>query len=154
MALMTDLEKLSPDEVAVIVFVDDFSGTGDQLVVWWETVEQLVLPKKADVVVALLVMNGRARERIEQFAKLVISIDELGEEANVLSDENKQFDSKEKDSLLRYCEKTGCDPSYLKGRGECGLLLAFRHGCPNNSLPLLWHEKANKWQALFQRHAI
>src|SRR5947209_11950041 len=30
-AWMTDLEKLGPDEVSAIVFVDDFSGTGDKL---------------------------------------------------------------------------------------------------------------------------
>jgi len=154
MAMMTDLEKLKPDEVSAIVFVDDFSGTGDQLRVWWETVEQLVLPKKADVVVGLLVMNGRARGRIEQFAKLAISIDELGEEANVLSNSSRHFDQKEKELLLQYCRKTACDDEYLKGRGECGLLVAFKHGCPNNSLPILWHEKHNKLHALFLRHAI
>lgn len=150
---MTDLEKVEPDKVSTIVFVDDFSGTGDQLSEWWVNVEQMIRPKKANVIVALLVMNSRARARIEEFANLAISIEELDDRANVLSAQNRVFSRAEKKMLLEYCLKTGCADEYARGRGSCGLILAFRHGCPNNSLPILWHS-SRRWHALFLRHAL
>src|SRR5437870_1065842 len=42
---MADLEDLDPQLFDVVVFVDDFSCTGDQLATWWATVEALVRPK-------------------------------------------------------------------------------------------------------------
>ncbi len=151
--LMADLEKIPAGRVSVIVFIDDFSATGDQLIEWWENVEQLVRPKRASIFVALLVMNNRTRLRIEEFAELAICVDELDDSANVLSEHSGTFNQVEKKSLLRYCRKTGCSQDFIRGYGSCGLLLAFKHGCPNSSLPILWFD-SKAWFPLFKRHAI
>ena len=42
---------------------------------------------------------------------------------------------------------------FERGFGNCGLLLAFKHGCPNNSLPVLWYSR-NNWRPFFNRRAI
>jgi hypothetical protein len=150
---MVELEDIPPSDIDAIVFVDDFSGTGKTLVDWWETVEMMVLPKAATVVVGLLVMNHKARPKIENFAGVLVPVNELGEEYDVLSPYSNFFQQAEKDSLAAYCVKTGCSDQYLRGFGDCGLLVAFKHLCPNNSLPILWHESGG-WNYLFRRRGI
>jgi len=150
---MADVERLEPGTTSVIVFVDDFSGTGEQLAEWWANVEPLVRPKSTVVAVGLLVMNGRARERIEEFAEHALCIVELENGHNVIGQESGIFLDAEKTVLIDYCRRTGCPAKFRQGFGACGLLIAFRHGCPNNSLPILWYE-GHRWRPLFRRSAL
>jgi hypothetical protein len=151
MLSMLDLSKLKPGEVDAIIFVDDFSGTGQTLEKWWEIVEPLVRPKNAIVFVGLLVLNERARERIESFAN-ILAVEEVEGTANIFAPENRQFSEDQRIKLLEHCRRTGCGPKYERGFGDCGLLLAFKHFCPNNSLPILWCQV--NWRPLFKRRAI
>jgi len=151
---MAEVERLEASEVQTIVFVDDFSGTGETLVQWWREIEPLVLPRESTVIVALLVMNERARDEILRFADEVVCVNELDASCNALSPESKCFCQTEQETLHRLCAATGATPKYVKGRGECGLLVAFRHGCPNNSLPVLWWWESDEWTPLFQRHGL
>ncbi len=150
---MAELEALPAGDVGGIVFLDDFSGTGEALSEWWTNVEMLVRPKAAPLVVALLVVNYLARPRIEQFATTLIGVEGLAENHNVLSPVSEVFQAPEKETLLAYCRKTGCAERLCRGYGNCGLLVAFRHGCPNNSLPVLWHDSAT-WHSVFRRRAM
>lgn len=149
---MLHVARIAPGDVDAIVFLDDFSGTGDTLVDWWENVEPIVRPSNAAIFVGLLILNERARSRIEEFAD-VLCVTELGPEANVLSVESTTFSDAQKQQLLKYCRDTKCGPRYEQGYGACGLVVALKHGCPNNSLPILWHE-SEAWHALFTRRAI
>jgi len=148
---MVDLGE-PPSNVDTLVFVDDFSGTGDTLTEWWETIEALVRPLAARAVFAALIMTSGAAERVSEFA-VAASVLELGPDSNVLGDDNAVFDGSEKERIFAYCRDTGCDAALLRGYGECGLLLAFTHGCPNNSLPILWYGDKG-WDTLFLRRAI
>jgi hypothetical protein len=153
---MLDLSRLPPGEIDAIVFVDDFSGTGGTLEKWWQKVEPLVRPIGVAVFVGLLVLNESARERIEDFAG-VLAVEELGTEDNVFSNDNFEFSESEKTTLLEHCQRTGCGTEFERGFGQCGLLLSFKHGCPNNSLPVLWYSAGGsgpKWRPLFRRSAI
>ncbi len=150
---VAELLSIPDGEVDAVVFVEDFSGTGETLTSWWANIEPAVLPKVSNVVFGVLVLNFRARERLREFSPTVVSVQELTEESNVLSDACNAFLADEKISLRRYCEKTRCSPEYRLGYGDCGLLVAFKHFCPNNSLPILWHNK-NNWHNLFRRTAI
>lgn len=155
MLSMVDLISLKPGQIEALVFVDDFSGTGNTLQKWWQNVESLVRPTGSAVYVGLLLLNERARDLIEKFAH-VLAVDELLGSADVFSNENRGFSVSEKATLLEHCRRTGCGPEYERGRGQCGLLLSFKHGCPNNSLPVLWFsgKPAKKWRPLFNRRAI
>jgi hypothetical protein len=128
---MVDITQLKPTDVEAIVFIDDFSGTGQTLETWWENVEPLVRPSNATVFVGLLVLNEPARPRIERFAN-VLAVDELDSSRNVFANENREFSGAAKAKLLERCGQTGCAGEYVRGFGQCGLLLAFKHGCPNN----------------------
>jgi hypothetical protein len=134
---MAEVERQDSQGIDAIVFIDDFSGTGNSLKEWWQEVEPLVLPKRAVVLVGLLVMNYLAREQILKFAENAVYVQELDESDNAVSPRSKHFNKLERQTLMTYCRKTGATGKYLKGYGGCGLLVAFRHGCPNNSLPIL-----------------
>ncbi len=149
---MLDVSMLGPGDCDAIVCFDDFSGTGETLEKWWETVEPLVRPVNASFFVGLLVLNEQARNRIQAFAE-VVAVTELDATANMLAAGNLTFSQEEKPRLLEYCQRTALGPMYERGYGQCGLLLAFKHGCPNNSLPILWAQN-EKWRPLFNRRAI
>jgi len=149
---MSDLVEIERESYDVLVFLDDFSGTGSQLVKWWINVESLILPKEVNFIVALLVLNSIARPKIEEFST-VICVDELDEQYNVLSEHSTKFTENEKIRIVHYCVLTGCGPHYHRGFGECGLLLVFKHGCPDNSLPILWKASVT-WEPLFRRSGL
>lgn len=139
--------------LSAIALFDDFAGSGATLRDWWLTVEPLVLPKRARWLIGLLVLNGRARAVIEEVAGGVVAAEELGAEANVLGVANVMFEQAEKARLRHYCKRTRCGAKFQHGFNGCGLLVAFRHSCPNNSLPILWFE-SRSWSRLFRRRAI
>ncbi|MHC4402187.1 MAG: phosphoribosyltransferase-like protein [Planctomycetota bacterium] len=150
---LIDLHRKPAEEIDVVVAFDDFSGTGQTIREWWDMNATLILPKQADLVLGVLVLNHLARPPLEEISEQIMAIDELSEKYNVFDDDCERFTKNEKRSLLTLCRATGCSDAYLKGRGECGLLVVFKHGCPNNSLPILWHHREGAWEALFQRRA-
>ncbi len=145
------LHRKSPDDVDVIVAFDDFSGTGETIKGWWDTNESIIRPKNATVVIALLVLNHTARPTLEEITDRIISVNELLADANVFHEQCEKLTAREKNSLLQLCRRTRCSKDYLRGRGDCGLLVVFKHGCPNNSIPILWHTRTGTFEALFQR---
>lgn len=151
---LSEVESLKPDDVDVILVVDDFSGTANSLEGWWEEIEPLILPKQSVFGICLLVVNYLAIPVIQRFADVLIFVNELDNSYNSFSETSRYFTSVEDRNLLHYyCEKTGASSSYVRGYGDCGLLIAFKHGCPNNSLPILWWN-SDKWHPLFQRYGL
>lgn len=149
---MLDLAQAGNDDFDAVVFVDDFSGTGETLSEWWENVESVVRPKNAQVFAGLLIVTEAALDEISVFAE-VVAVDELDLTHNALADENTIFSDDEKIRIRYYCERTGVDSELCAGYGECGLLLAFRHGSPDNSLPIIW-AKTDDWRPLFKRRGL
>jgi hypothetical protein len=150
---MLEVERMPKADIGAIVFVDDFSGSGDTLTDWWTNVEMMIRPRGVPIIVGLLVLNYMARPKIEKFASSLLPVEELQEESNVLSAQSAYFQQPEKDTILEYCRETGCGPEFERGYAACGLLVAFRHLCPNNSLPILWYNSKH-WGRLFNRRAI
>jgi hypothetical protein len=150
---MLELDKLQASQIGGIVFLDDFSGTGNSLVDWWSNVEMMVRPKNAPFVVAVLILNQLAQEKIKQFATEVVGAEHLLENDNALSALSDLFNDAQKEAIFAYCKKTKCEAVFERGFGNCGLLIAFRHGCPNNSLPILWYTSST-WRPLFRRRAM
>lgn len=150
---MFDLTTAPRNPIEALVFVDDFSGTGKTLTDWWVTVEPVVRPMGASIFVGVLVLNGRARPSIESFAEGVFYVSELDEDRNIFSTANRQFSRREKRQIQELCRSTGCKSEYEMGYGQCGLTVAFRHGCPNNSIPILWYD-GPRWRSLFNRRSI
>lgn len=118
------------------------------------------------VCVILYIATKKAKEKIEKelnsFAKsekidfkviviqeiddsIALTNEKLGELAHILEE---KFDPK---ILTKHYKKGKIDNPYL-GFDECGLPLVLSHNCPNNSLPIIWHETEDKkYRALFPR---
>lgn len=150
---LIDLTNLNSQNAEIVVFIDDFSGTGSAIKEWWEKIEPLILPIGARNVAGILVLNCRAERPLEQIFEKVLFVEFLDKTANVLSVECNRFNQTEKEQLLAACQSTGCAQNFIKGWGDCSLMLAFQHGCPNNTLPILWYQ-SNKWTALFRRRNV
>jgi hypothetical protein len=133
-----------------IVFVDDFSGTGNTFKEWWDRIEPLILPLDANIGFAVIVLNQRAEAVLREIGNPIYHIDYLCERFNVFSNECSVFTENEKELISKYCTETGCKTAFRKGYGECGLMISFAHGCPNNSIPILWYN-AKGWSNLFDR---
>ena len=149
---MWQLATAPTGSLDAVVFFDDFSGTGQTLKDWWANVEAAVRPITTDVYVGLLVVTNRARNIIEDFAP-VLAVLELTANDNALDDESDMLTPAQKERTKDYCARTGTHAMYHEGYGGCALLLAFKHGCPDNSLPILWADNGD-WNSLFNRSAI
>lgn len=142
------VENLGPDDT--VVFVDDFSGTGDQACKAWKHEFEELLSGKPTVYLVLIAASKAARTRIEDETDLtVVPHIELTDADNVFSPRCRHFTLGEKDILLRYCRRG--DRKSPKGYRDCGFILVFTHNCPNNSIPLL-RAHNQSWEGLFRRH--
>lgn len=152
---LLDIEKIPADKIEVAVLFDDFSGTGNSIQEWWNTVEQLVLPKAKNITFGLLVLNHIALSQIKKISNdVVVKYSRLLKpKMNIFSHSCKSFTNAEKHIISDACKKTGCGPDYAFGYGKCGLLLAFKHCCPNNSLSILWCS-SGRWRGIFKRKTI
>lgn len=152
---LSDIEKIPATEIKVAVFFDDFSGTGQTIKNWWDNVEQLILPKTENIVLGLLVINCQSLDRLgkEIPTTKILYSKRLRAGKNIFNRDCLRFTKQEKAIIVAACKKTGCDPDYVYGYGKSGLLIAFKHGCPNNSLPILWYSN-RRWRRLFRRRTI
>ena len=122
--------------------------------------------KNLKVCIILYIATKKAKDRIEKELKSftksekidfkVMVIQEI-DDSVTLTDKKlnklvpvlkKKFDSK---ILTEHYKKGKFEKPYL-GFDECGLPLVLSHNCPNNSLPIIWHQtKDKKYRALFPR---
>lgn len=141
-------QNLGPDDS--IVFVDDFSGTGDQACnAWREQIEEL-LPGGPFIYLVLIVASQTARKRITDTTNMsVIPYIELHAGDNIFSSTCSHFTAPEKNRILNYCKKA--DHKNPRGYGNCGFVIVFQNSCPNNSIPIL-HISNERWEGLFPRY--
>ncbi len=146
-----DPDRLGVDDV--VVLLDDFSGTGEQVCKAWNDPVTSFGPLLAGVgrVYLILVAASRAaRERISHETSLsTIPGNELTESDNVFSERCLHFTQNDRDRLLHYGKKA--DKRNPRGRGDCGFVVVFQHRSPNNSIPIL-HADHERWTGLFPRH--
>lgn len=140
-------EDLGPDDT--VVYVDDFVGTGNQATESWVAEFEELTPRQPDRYLVLAAATDSAISRIEKASPLrVISSRRLRASDNLFSDACRTFSDNEKRAILRYCSRA--DDKYPRGYGDCGLLVVFAHGCPNNSIPIL-HSGGGSFSGLFPR---
>jgi hypothetical protein len=146
-----DPKKLGNDDV--VVLLDDFSGTGNQVCDAWNdpaTSFGALLAGVGQVYLVLVAASTAARKRISNETSISpFPVHELRESDNIFSDHCTHFTIDDKANLLRYC--TIADKRLPKGFGDCGLVVIFQHRPPNNSIPIL-HKDNRRWTGLFPRH--
>lgn len=160
-------EKIEENkDIQAIVFIDDFVGTGEQstgnLLSIIEEIETIAIKRNLRIVfVAIVGFTYGWRNLESRLDNLNITLitrccELLDETAQCFSEKSSLFtdpDSREKakEVATRYGRKLEKDCPL--GYGDLGLAVIFEHGCPNNTLPILWSESTNPvWNPLFRRH--
>ena len=134
-----------------VAFVDDFAGTGCQMVGYWPILEELIAAE-AKCYLLLTALTTRAAESIGNETELIVRADRtLGLEANVYSAESGIFNPEEMRILDSYGRAAW--QQHPRGFGACGLCFVLSHKTPNNTIPVL-HANHDDWKGLFPRHLI
>jgi hypothetical protein len=158
---MSDVQNLRLVQDPVILFVDDFLGTGDEATRLWtgkkdSTAEnrpalQDIVPPNTKCYLGLIVAYETGIQKIQSETPIcVLPWQILAEEDRVLTEASRKFTNEEKQLIRGYCNRTGCAPELATGYGDTQSLVVFEHNCPNDSLPVLWYEGQN-WKGLFLR---
>jgi hypothetical protein len=132
-----------------VVFIDDFSGSGSQVVDYWPTFDE-VLANGPTVYLLLVATTTAAQTEIANKTSVNLRAEHIFNPSdNIFAAACKHFTKDEKDTLLTYCQR-----AYAKeprGHGSCGLLVVLAHKAPNNSIPVL-HKVNQRWSGLFRRY--
>lgn len=148
-ASLSDLPDLRLTANDIVVFIDDFSGSGRQVSLMWPRIAELVA-SEARCYLLLTALTGKARERIEKSTDLHLIYSYMLGPENALFDElNDDFSPDEKGVIERYCAVA--DPKWPRGFGSLGILFVLHHKSANNCLPILYVNE-ERWRGLFPRY--
>jgi hypothetical protein len=132
-----------------VVFVDDFSGTGNQVVRMWDTIQE-VAAAEARFYLIVTAATRMAVDRIAAETGLrLISGTTLECGDNVFDAACGHFSDAEQRTIEQYGRRA--DRQRPKGYGDCGLLFVLCHKTPNNTVPIL-HANHARWRGLFPRY--
>jgi len=153
-----DLRVLSASAtkgIQTLAFVDDFIGTGNQVITFWdEELRDQHGIEKAKLYCLVLLAFQSAIEHIQARTPFtVICAELLDERDRVFSPQCTIFsDEEERRRAERICRRYGevlC-PEFPLGYDDSQALVAFEYQTPNNSLPILWSDKKG-WIPIFRR---
>ncbi len=146
-----DLPQLRLSAYDSIVFIDDFAGTGTQMVKYWPLLQELVA-SEAKCFLLLTVLTKRAKEYIVENTDLIIRENKVLEpDSDIFSTECETFSECEKAVLDKYGAIAW--PRHPRGFGDCGLCVVLSHKTPNNTIPIL-HANHPDWVGLFPRNLL
>ena len=145
-----------------LVFIDDFSGTGQTLLDGLKRELELlrrVNEKGIRIILITVVGFTQARDRVEQFIEqngldaYIHFCDELGPEDQAFSERSAIFSNPaERESARQVAEAKGVvlEKRIPLGYGDTQATVIFYQSCPNNTLPILW-SPSKDWSPLFPR---
>ena len=161
------LETLSKsDSPQLIVFPDDILGSGQTCIEMFNDFRDKMSQSKIDArrhtfYLAAVVATEEGQKSVEKAAGDVLTVrvwKQLGEGDRAFSTEAKIFDSEEQFIQAReLVEEIGkeLEPKHPFGWRDGQLLVAFEHGCPNNTLPIFYKRgrtyRGKEWRPLFPR---
>lgn len=156
-------ERLKDAPEQVLVFVDDFIGTGNSLRKGLRALEEncgkLLTERKMAVRVVIVAGFQDALSDIEKITENLpfdvrITISHpFGREGRCFSPEAPFWESDEQKLHAEELARTygaRLHPEAPLGHGGSQALVVFEENCPNNSLPILWSGR-NGWLPLFER---
>jgi hypothetical protein len=146
-----ELPRLALTAYDHIVFVDDFAGTGRQMVNYWPLMQELVA-SEATCYLLLTALTEDAEHNIQSNTELEVRAPlRLGKAENIFAAECDRFDDDERQVLEDYGKIAW--PAFPKGFGDCGLTLILSHKTPNNTIPIL-HANNRQWEGPFPRNLL
>ena len=145
----------------VVIFIDDFLGTGNQFIEFVEDANLQVSIDSGKCVYAPLVAHIHGINRLtKKYTKLPVVTAEKLDESHALFAKNDGtlFDEVNSVEVARefyysLLKNKAIDASAheRRGFGYFELVYAFEDAVPDNSLPILWWSQSRDWQPLFNR---
>jgi hypothetical protein len=150
-------------DVQVLVFIDDFVGTGNSALNGIKELEKIHgdTLRERKIMIHFVAVTGfdAALQNLEtELATIDLNIkiyicDLIGDEERCFSKKNTIFSNEQareqaKSMLLDYSTKLWSKFPLGYNDGQC--LVVFEYNCPNNSLPILWSTEKD-WIPLFKR---
>lgn len=169
---ISDIENKYNEGVRRFVLVDDFSGSGEQMKevlkekisFKGQEIELGLLPdviEDIQIVIAVYVIHENAKKTLnEKYKKIdLIYVDLISEKFNYLNEHAliyEKFDDKKRQEIISEIKRI--TETIVMSNEELSKLssyvlnipIVFEHGCPNNTLLLLFAHSDN-WQQLFKR---
>lgn len=169
---IADMEKNYGMGIRRFVLVDDFSGSGSQILnvlhqkiaFQGRSIELGRLPDYAEdveIVVAVYVVHTKAIRAVgDEYSKVkIIYVDLVSDDLNYLNEQSIMYRKLEEEKaktiitqirdLCDTVEKENVELQKLSSY-VLNIPIVFQHGCPNNTLILLFAHTDN-WQQLFKR---
>lgn len=156
------IKKVNDNDCEAIVFIDDIVGTGGQFIRFIKSLGddfQQVMSKVPVIYLCATAWSQGIEKINEKYPLITIAVgEELNSEQRFFEKEAWNFEGSDLtiDSIKEhYCDllkRLGINsPSYKYGYKKCAFTYGYEHGCPNNSLPLLWFDESDKFEPLLRR---
>jgi hypothetical protein len=132
-----------------VVFLDDFVGTGSQIVDFWNKAVSSLIHPAQPMYCGVAVACPDGIQRIEKETPIRAIPSHLLQPRHFLLTSN-QFTVAEKDRLRHYCKQIR---NLALGFGKLEVLFAFAHSIPNNSLAIFRGNKGQRgWPGILPRY--
>lgn len=160
----TTAERIKNGEISTVIVLDDFLGTGNQVVDYLKATFVSLDPSVRWIYAAVAAHRDGVEYVGRQLPTLkIFSSELLDDEHGLFYDRywkavsNKMIGASAAQKFyFEFLSKHGLDAAgsdfkkYPLGYGEKALCVGFEHGTPDNSLPILWSTH-NGWTPLLER---
>lgn len=154
-------ELIHDEIINVIIFVDDFLGSGQQFENFFKKWEFDQTSPGVQYFYAPVIAHRQGIEYLNEVlpSVFVVTAEILEESHNFFSEEvwnglsRGSISAEEaKTWYINFVKERHLIPNNIHplGMGELAITIAFSHSTPNNTLPILWYKTAN-WQPLLER---
>lgn len=124
-------ERLFECKKPMVVFLDDFIGTGEQICDYWNDVVSQLVPEYLPLYLGVVAAYQDGLQKVENESPIrVVCVHSLSSQHQLLGAANTRFDKAQKRVLKEYCSRWGNHPL---GFRDMGALVSFFHGTPNNA---------------------
>jgi hypothetical protein len=136
--MLYDAENQNRD--VALVFLDDFVGTGKQVADYWNDVLSQMIRPTQPLYLAVLAACEEGLNRIANETPFQVVPSHIVQPRHLFP-RSDRFTNDEKAIIRAYCDRVG-NPAM--GIGGLGVMLAFAHGCPNNSISIIRGSKRQR----------
>lgn len=169
---ISSIEECYKKGVRRFVLVDDFSGSGEQMIgvlqqkVFWDGKEIEVgmlseCVSDIEIIVAVYVIHEQAKSNLKsKYPQIeVIYVDLINQDLNYLNEESSIYEKYDEETRKEFVRQIQVICQDIMNSSEemsnlssyvLNIPIVFEHGCPNNTLLLLFAHSDN-WQQLFRR---
>ena len=151
-----DQLRSQPLENAIVIFVDDYIGSGETAVNVIEDYKEefqglINFTEDCNVIISAIVVQEQGVQFINDHLGEVEVIADIIRQRGI-SDKYEAEDLEAKVGMMENMEKrAGCKAKFSFGHNRTEGLVTFMDKTPNNTFPVFWHETSTK-PAPFPRH--